>query len=58
MRTSAPLEVERRSPDELRLRTAFAVDRAQAGVGWSKLGMIRGDAALEGEVVVRLQPAR
>ena len=55
---SAPLEVERRSPDELRLRTAFTVDRAQAGVGWSKLGMIRGDAALDGEVVVRLRAPR
>ena len=54
LRVDAPLELEERSPEELRLRTAFPVDRAQAGVGWSKLGMIRGDAALEGEVVLRL----
>jgi hypothetical protein len=34
------------------LRTELAVDRAAAGVGWSKLGMIKGDAHLHAAIVL------
>lgn len=49
---SAPLTVESRAPDELELSADFDVDRVQAGVGWSRLGMIKGAAQLHGRIVL------
>ena len=47
-----PLGVERLTDDEFRLDASFSVDRERAGVGWNKLGMVRGDAALNGRIVI------
>jgi polyisoprenoid-binding protein YceI len=38
--------------DHLHLDTEISVDRAAAGVGWSKLGMIQGQAHLRARVVL------
>lgn len=46
-----PLTVSRHD-DHLHLETSISVDRAAAGVGWSKLGMIRGDADLTVSLVL------
>jgi polyisoprenoid-binding protein YceI len=36
LRVSAPVEIEKSGPDQVQLRTELDVDRAAAGVGWSK----------------------
>jgi polyisoprenoid-binding protein YceI len=55
LRVTAPLEIIKSGADQLQLRTTLDVDRAAAGVGWSKLGMIRGDAHLDAKVTLKLQ---
>jgi polyisoprenoid-binding protein YceI len=47
-----PLTVTVVDDDRLQLETAISVDRAAAGVGWSKLGMIQGQAHLEAKLVL------
>lgn len=49
---SAPVTIVEASPERLHLRTELAVDRAAAGVGWSKLGMIQGAAHLDAAIVL------
>jgi polyisoprenoid-binding protein YceI len=51
LQVTAPLEVER-SSDGLTLSTALEVDRAAAGVGWSKAGMIKGPAKLSAKLTL------
>ena len=51
---SAPVEVSATGA-RIELRTALSVDRAAAGLGWSKAGMIQGQAHLRAAVV--LEPA-
>lgn len=46
----APVQVTRLDDDRLRLDTTVSVDRAAAGVGWSRLGMIQGQAHLAASV--------
>jgi polyisoprenoid-binding protein YceI len=41
--------------DHLHLSTEISVDRTAAGLGWSKLGMIQGQAHLHAEVVLARQ---
>jgi polyisoprenoid-binding protein YceI len=43
----APVEATELSADRLRLHTTVSVDRTQAGVGWSKMGMVQGKAHLD-----------
>jgi polyisoprenoid-binding protein YceI len=38
--------------DHLHLETEISVDRAAAGVGWSKMGMIQGQAHLRARIVL------
>ena len=38
--------------DHVRLDTKLTVDRTEAGVGWSKMGMIRGKANLDVSVTL------
>ena len=47
---SAPATVQAGADGEMTLRTTLDVDRAEAGVGWSKMGMIRGKAHLDAAV--------
>jgi polyisoprenoid-binding protein YceI len=47
---TTPVSVDRNGPDRLTLTTAIDVDRAAAGVGWSKMGMIKGKAHLSAKV--------
>jgi len=42
----APVRATSLPDGRLKLETSVAVDRAAAGVGWSKLGMIKGNAEL------------
>jgi polyisoprenoid-binding protein YceI len=53
----APLTVKLVSPEHLTLSTATTVDRAAAGVGWSKFGMIQGQAKLDAEVKLVPSPS-
>jgi polyisoprenoid-binding protein YceI len=48
---SAPLEVSAHD-DHLHLETSLAVDRSAAGVGWSKMGMIKGPAHLHAKLTL------
>jgi polyisoprenoid-binding protein YceI len=48
---SAPLTIER-DGERLTLATELAVDRAAAGVGWNKMGMIKGPAHLSAAVTL------
>jgi polyisoprenoid-binding protein YceI len=48
----APVHVTRLDEDHLRLETNVSVDRAAAGVGWAKMGMIRGKAHLGASIVL------
>jgi polyisoprenoid-binding protein YceI len=50
---SAPVQVERLEDDRVRLSADISVDRAAAGVGWNRLGMIRGDAHLRAVIVLQ-----
>jgi polyisoprenoid-binding protein YceI len=51
LQVSAPLSVEH-DGDRLTLTTELAVDRAAAGVGWNRMGMIRGPALLSATVTL------
>jgi polyisoprenoid-binding protein YceI len=51
LRVSAPLSVGR-DGEHLTLATKLAVDRAAAGVGWSKMGAIKGPAHLSATVTL------
>jgi len=46
LEVAAPLEVLTADGDRLTVRTEVSVDRAAAGVGWSRAGMIKGPAHL------------
>jgi polyisoprenoid-binding protein YceI len=50
----APVQATRLARDRLRLDTSISVDRAAAGVGWSKLGMVKGPAHLGASIVLVL----
>jgi polyisoprenoid-binding protein YceI len=52
LRFQAPVHASRLGADRLRLDTKVSVDRAAAGVGWSKMGMIRGKAHLGASIVL------
>jgi polyisoprenoid-binding protein YceI len=52
LRVQAPLQASRLDADRLRLETKISVDRAAAGVGWSKMGMIQGKAHLGASIVL------
>ncbi len=52
---SAPATIETVDEDRLRLATALDVDRAAAGLGWSKMGMIKGPAHLTASILLRRQ---
>jgi len=52
---TAPLEITASGPDRVELRTDVSVDREAAGVGWARLGMIRGPAHLQAKVVLERQ---
>lgn len=47
LKIAAPLTVTEIGSDRLRLHTTLSVDRDEAGVGWSKMGMIKGKAHLD-----------
>jgi polyisoprenoid-binding protein YceI len=47
LQIAAPVKATEISADRLQLHTTLSVDRTQAGVGWSKLGMIQGKADLD-----------
>jgi polyisoprenoid-binding protein YceI len=49
---SAPLAVSALAEDRLAVETTIDVDRAAAGVGWSKLGMIQGAAQLHAKLTL------
>jgi polyisoprenoid-binding protein YceI len=51
----APLTVSPDGSDRLILSTALDVDRAAAGVGWSKMGMIQGKAHLSAKLTLTKQ---
>ncbi len=51
----APLEAVVDDGGRLHLATTVAVDREAAGVGWNKIGMVRGPAKLRASIV--LEPA-
>jgi polyisoprenoid-binding protein YceI len=48
----APVQASRLARDRLRLDTKVSVDRAAAGVGWNKMGMIQGKAHLGASIVL------
>ncbi|HWF55502.1 MAG TPA: YceI family protein [Solirubrobacteraceae bacterium] len=48
----APVTATRLGDDRLQLETNVSVDRAAAGVGWSKMGMIQGKAHLGASIVL------
>jgi polyisoprenoid-binding protein YceI len=52
LRVQAPVQATRLAADRLRLDTKISVDRAAAGVGWSKMGMIQGKAHLGASIVL------
>jgi polyisoprenoid-binding protein YceI len=47
-----PVRASLLAEDRLRLDTEISVDRAAAGVGWSKMGMIQGRAHLGASIVL------
>lgn len=51
LEVSAPLTVSAHE-DHLHLDTDISVDRAAAGVGWSKMGMIQGKAHLHAKLTL------
>jgi polyisoprenoid-binding protein YceI len=55
LQIEAPLTVNPADPDRLILTTALDVDRAAAGVGWSKMGMIKGKAHLNAKLTLTKQ---
>jgi polyisoprenoid-binding protein YceI len=48
----APAHVSAADPDRVTLSTQLSVDRAAAGVGWSKMGMIQGKAHLHASITL------
>jgi polyisoprenoid-binding protein YceI len=48
----APVQVSRLDNDRFRLDTDVSVDRAAAGVGWSKMGAIKGRARLGASILL------
>jgi polyisoprenoid-binding protein YceI len=52
LRIQAPVQASRPAADRLRLETTLSVDRAAAGVPWSKLGMVQGQAHLGASLVL------
>jgi polyisoprenoid-binding protein YceI len=52
LQVQAPVHATQLAADRLRLDTNVSVDRAAAGVGWSKLGMIKGPAHLGASIVL------
>jgi polyisoprenoid-binding protein YceI len=50
LQIAAPVKATEISADRLQLHTTVSVDRTQAGVGWSKMGMIQGEAHLDVKV--------
>jgi polyisoprenoid-binding protein YceI len=52
LRVETSAQATRLGPDRLRLETRLSVDRAAAGIGWSKMGMIQGKAHLGASVVL------
>lgn len=52
LQLTAPLDATLDDSNRLRLQTTLSVDRAAAGVGWSKLGMIKGKAHLHADLVL------
>ena len=52
LRLETPVRATRPSADRLRLETRVSVDRAAAGIGWSKMGMIQGKAHLGASIVL------
>jgi polyisoprenoid-binding protein YceI len=52
LRVQAPVKASRPAADRLRLDTKVSVDRKAAGVGWSKMGMVRGKAHLGASIVL------
>jgi polyisoprenoid-binding protein YceI len=50
LRVEAPVQASLLADDRLHLDTKVSVDRAAAGVGWSKMGMIRGKAHLAASI--------
>jgi polyisoprenoid-binding protein YceI len=51
----APVTVTPSGADRVTLTTKLDVDRAAAGVGWSKMGMIKGKAHLSAKVTLSKQ---
>jgi len=52
LRLETPVRATRLGADRLRLETRVSVDRAAAGIGWSKMGMIQGKAHLGASLVL------
>jgi polyisoprenoid-binding protein YceI len=52
LRVDGPVQTTRLAADRLRLETRISVDRAAAGVGWGRMGMIRGPAHLGASLVL------
>jgi polyisoprenoid-binding protein YceI len=52
LRVEAPVQATWLVGDRLRLDTTISVDRKAAGVGWSKLGMVQGQAHLGASIVL------
>lgn len=50
-----PVEATTTGSDRLTLATTLDVDRAAAGVGWSKMGMIKGKAHLSAQLMLTKQ---
>jgi polyisoprenoid-binding protein YceI len=50
LEVTGPLTIDHIDGDRLRLSTSVSVDRDAAGVGWSKMGMIKGQAHLAAAV--------
>lgn len=48
----APAEMSITDPERITLSTHLEVDRAAAGVGWSKMGMIKGPADLSAQITL------
>ena len=55
LQITTPLDVTQHD-EHLHLATEVSVDRAAAGVGWSKLGMIKGPANLHARLALVRQP--
>ena len=52
LRVEAPVQATRTAADRLRLDTKISVDRAAAGVGWSRMGLVQGKAHLGASIVL------